>query len=468
MSARPPFSVAALAGGALAAASATAPVADSDLYWHLATARETLAHGLVRADTFSWTAAGAPVGTDQWAGQLLLYAGYLAGGWLGILAVRTIAIALLVGLIVSAALARRRGSPVVALAVALPAVLLSRFLWTERPELFGAGFFAALVLLLQLPGEAPLIATAPLLVVWANVHGSFALGAVVVLIIGARGILSEPALRRGHVVAMAGALVSLVLTPAGIGTLATPGVHLLDPPRQIQEWAIPDPTTAAGSIWALVLGLVLATAALAPRASGRDIALVVPLALLSLVAVRHTPLFAVAATPYLAARLPLAASAVAERIAGLRPVARRADRVLPARARIAFAAVGAALVVAAVAAAPREPDEGAFPTAALAALPPGAGLFNQYDWGGWLIWRAPDTPVFVDGRLVPYRGDVLNEYRSILEARPGWREGLDRLGVRWILVRPRDPVAVRALELGWPTLARSTSYVLISVVHASR
>ncbi|MBI2324810.1 MAG: hypothetical protein HYU87_07595, partial [Chloroflexi bacterium] len=137
-----------LVGGALAAASATFPVGDSDLYWHLATARETLAGGLVRSDAFSWTARGVPVATDQWLGQLALYAGYAAGSWLGVLTVRTAAVALLVGCIAAAALARRPRSAVVALAIAVPAILLSRFLWTERPELLGTAFFAGLVLLL--------------------------------------------------------------------------------------------------------------------------------------------------------------------------------------------------------------------------------------------------------------------------------------------------------------------------------
>ena len=46
--------LATVAGCALGAASATFPVADTDVFWHLATAREALANGLVRADVFSW------------------------------------------------------------------------------------------------------------------------------------------------------------------------------------------------------------------------------------------------------------------------------------------------------------------------------------------------------------------------------------------------------------------------------
>jgi hypothetical protein len=352
--------------------------------------------------------------------------------------------------------------------IALPAILLSRFLWTERPELLGVACFAVLVLLLQLPGARPLYSIAALLILWANVHGSFALGAGIVLLTGAYGIASDQPLRRAYLSAMVGAILSFVLTPAGIGTLAAPGVHLLDPPREIQEWALPDPTTLAGAIWAIVLGLLVATAALSGPARARDVILIVPVALLSLTAIRHTPLLAIAATPYLAARLPLAMRVLAERVVGTPVTAgvrsrRRAAAWVDALAAIA----GIALAVAGIAAAPRDIDESGFPVAALASLPSGPGLFAQYDWGGWLIWRAPSTPVFIDGRLGPYRGAVLRDYRSVLEARPGWRDALQRLGVRSILVRPGDPVAVRAVELGWRTLARGVSFVLIEVPHSS-
>ncbi len=456
--------IAVLVGGALAAASATIAVADSDLFWHLATARETVAQGFVRSEVFSWTALGAAVATDQWLGQLVLYLGYSVGSWTGVLAVRTVTVAVLVMCIAAAALVRRPSSPAVSLAIALPAIILSRFIWTERPELIGTAFFAALVLLFQLPGPRPLYVAAALLPVWANVHGSFALGAGLLILVAVRGLVTDRPLRRAYAVAAAGALLSLVLTPAGIGTLTAPGVHFFDPPRQIQEWALPDPTTVPGALWALVLGLLVAAAALTGGARARDVIVIVPVALLSLLAVRHTPLFAIAATPYLADHLPRGVRALAERMGGaVAEPAPGAARRAPAAVVAGFVLGGVALLVGGIAAAPREPNEGGFPVAALDLLPREPGLLAQYDWGGWLIWRAPATPVFVDGRLGPYRGAVLDDYRTVLEARPGWRDVVQRRGIRWILVRPGDPVAVRGQQLGWRTVARSATFVLMAV-----
>jgi len=456
--------IAVLVGGALAAASATIAVADSDLFWHLATARETVAQGFVRSEVFSWTARGAAVATDQWLGQLVLYLGYSVGSWTGVLAVRTVTVAVLVMCIAAAALVRRPSSPAVSLAIALPAIILSRFIWTERPELIGTAFFAALVLLFQLPGPRPLYVAAALLPVWANVHGSFALGAGLLILVAVRGLVTDRPLRRAYAVAAAGALLSLVLTPAGIGTLTAPGVHFFDPPRQIQEWALPDPTTVPGALGALVLGLLVGAAALTGGARARDVIVIVPVALLSLLAVRHTPLFAIAATPYLADHLPRGVRALAERMGGaVAEPAPGAARRAPAAVVAGFVLGGVALLVGGIAAAPREPNEGGFPVAALDLLPREPGLLAQYDWGGWLIWRAPATPVFVDGRLGPYRGAVLDDYRTVLEARPGWRDVVQRRGIRWILVRPGDPVAVRGQQLGWRTVARSATFVLMAV-----
>lgn len=460
---RTTLALATFAGGALGAASATFPVADPDLFWHLATARETLASGLVRADVFSWTARGAPIATDQWLGQLALYAGYSAGSWPGVVAARTVAIAVMVGCIAAAALARRATAPLTSLAVAIPAIVLSRYLWSERPELFGAALFAALVLLLQLPGRAPLSLAAPLLVLWANVHGSFALGAALVLLVGAHGLVADRPRRPAYAVAIAGALLSFVLTPAGFATLTAPGVHLMGPPREIQEWALPDPTTAPGALWAAVLALVVFAASLSRPARMRDVLVIVPVALLSLMAIRHTPLFAIAATPYLAEHLPAAVRAAGGRIGLGGPAAERGPRQAPRGVDLALAAAGLALLVASIAAAPRDVDESRFPVAALRDLPAGPGLFARYDWGGWLIWRAPATPVFVDGRLGPYRGAVLDDHSRVIEARPGWREVVARRGIRALLVRPEDPVAVRAQQLGWRVVASSRTFVLIEV-----
>ena len=52
------LAIALLVGATAGAVAATQPLSDTDLFWHLATGKETLAHGLVRADVFSWSIRG--------------------------------------------------------------------------------------------------------------------------------------------------------------------------------------------------------------------------------------------------------------------------------------------------------------------------------------------------------------------------------------------------------------------------
>jgi hypothetical protein len=126
-------------------------------------------------------------------------------------------------------------------------------------------------------------------------------------------------------------------------------------------------------------------------------------------------------------------------------------------------AVAAIVLAAAAASGTDAPSIGGFPSAALTALRPGPGLLNQSDWGGYLIASAPQTPVFVDGRLTPYLNGVLNDYSTVLGVHPGWRDVIARRGIRQILVRPTDPVAVRARDLGWAIRVSSDTFVLIDV-----
>jgi hypothetical protein len=342
------FVVPVIAGAAFGAASVAFPLGDNDVFWHLATARETLAHGLVRADLFSWTVAGQPVPTDQWLGQLLWYGAYLAAGWSGILGLRAMAVAVLVGTIVWSALRERPRAPLVALIAALPAIALTRLVSVERPELFGFLCFAALVPLLRSAragSDRALVALPLLIAVWANLHGSFALGVALVLAVAAEGALrDDPARRRGYLLTAGAAALATLVTPAGVGVWTAPGLHLLHPPRMIQEWAVPDVTTLPGLVFAAAIVLTFATAALA-KARERTAAIVLlPVLFISLTAVRQTPFFAIAAAPFLARHGP-------DALAALLPARRARPHVAGAPGPLvdlAAAILGLSLVIGAV------------------------------------------------------------------------------------------------------------------------
>src|SRR5439155_1664050 len=143
------FGVPLLIGAAAAFIATRAPASDSDLFWHLAVGRDIAATGLARVDHFSWSVPGHTVLTDQWLGELALYVAYTLGGWLGVVVLRGIAVTTVAAAIAYAAVREVPQRPLLATLVAIPAIALSSYLWTDRPELFGVACFAILIVLLR-------------------------------------------------------------------------------------------------------------------------------------------------------------------------------------------------------------------------------------------------------------------------------------------------------------------------------
>jgi hypothetical protein len=275
------------------------PISDSDLFWHLETGRRTLAGDLPRTDLFSWTASGTPVFTDQWLGDLVLAAAKALGDWRGVLALRAIAVAALVAIVVDTALRARPGRPIVAVVAALPAIALSRFAWTDRPELLALVCFA-LVLRLLRGGDRELILTIPILFVWAQLHGSYALGLGLILASCAARAVAEPRERWRFVPIASFAVLMTLLTPSGLAAWTSSGGHFLAPPRYIAEEGVPDARTLPGVLFLVTLGLVIATSMLTRRVTLREVAILAPVVFVALTAARHTPYVAIAAAPYFA------------------------------------------------------------------------------------------------------------------------------------------------------------------------
>jgi hypothetical protein len=456
-----------LVGGIFGALSTLATVGDPDLFWHLAQGRQTVTEGLARVDVFSWSVRGLPVLTDQWLGQVLWYEAYAGFGWNGIILLRALLVGAIVALISGAALGAQR-RPIIAVCAVLPAIALTRYAWTERPQLMGLCCFAALVVLVRAAADRPrlLLGAPPLILVWANLHASFALGLAVLAITSAELWLRRPDARRFVVGVLAVAFVATLLTPSGFAIWTSASGHFLSPPRVIQEEGVPDVTQPYGFVFAFVVLAVLVTAHLARPAALRDVALLVPVLFVSMTAARHTPFFAVASAPYLAAHAPDAIAAIASHLRISVRLPAFAPRVPSWRIDLLTGAIALAAIIAAARIAPGEPNLSAYPTGVLSSLPAGPGVVNDYDWGGFLIWYAPATPVFIDGRLFPYTGDALRDYETLVSVGPTWRDVLARRGARAVLMKPASPLAVRARDLRWPVLAESASYVLFMVPNA--
>ncbi|HET7701225.1 MAG TPA: hypothetical protein VFM06_10215 [Candidatus Limnocylindria bacterium] len=436
---------------------------DSDMYWHLASGRWMLEHSdILRTDVFTTTVAGQPYSVGEWLGQVVLYLAYAIGGWPGLALLRGLLVGVAAFFLTRVAL-RATERTGIAILLVVPALVLSSIVWTDRPHLFTLAFFPLLldVLFAARAGRTRwLLVVPPLLLIWTNLHGGYALGLATAGIFAVAALLERGAWRAFGAAAIVGGIATLA-DPGSLGLLSAIE-HAASPPRFIVEEAPPDVLRPAGFVFAL---FALGTLAVALRAGGSllDALLLIPLLWLALSAQRDMPYFAFAAVPYLARALPLAAPRLAR--ARVAPSPRALSRVRhPARAvGMGLAAGAVAMAVLGIAALPSGPDESAYPTGAVAPLREGRGtLLHEYDWGGYLIWRVPERPVFIDGRLFPFLPRVYEEWRAAVMLGPRWRDVLARHDVTTVLLRPDRPLVGALRDDGWREVAGAAGWILLA------
>jgi hypothetical protein len=473
----------ALCGGAFLVG--LAPVADGDLWWHLAAGREIVrTHALLRVDPFSSGAFGRPWVDVHWLFQLAVFAVHAWGG-LTALVLGKCALVAAGALVLGAAVARAAGPRArLPFALALPAALLAaRSLLLLRPVIPTLAWLAVFFWCLERHrggGGVRSLAPLPALqVVWANFQGlsmlgpalvaAYAVGAGAWAALGARAsypfaerFASAEEARRAALalgLTLVLCLAACVATPFGLGGLALPF-------RLLARFE-----PAAGNVYANVaenvppfvaermapgqfghLPWYLALTAVALLASRR-----LPLAhllvlggfvALALAANRNvlllywlgTPITIVAVTP------ALRRAAVAwrrRRRAGL-----ALARAVPAAALVgvlALASTAAAREPSLAVPAPwRAPVESARFISARAAggapdAPPGT-IFAADQFGGYLIWAlTPRFRPFMDTRLVLRSADEYAEYLALVDAPP-----------RFDAWEARHPVDYVLLPVGYP------------------
>ncbi len=215
------------------------PLPTVDLAYQVRAGNEILGSGALPAvDTWTFTVAGTPWVDQQWLAQVWLAVGYEIGGWELLAVVRAGLVAALTGLLM--ATARERGAtPRTAAILAMAAFALAAPALALRPQLFGIVLFAVLLWLVAVRDRHPrMYWLAPVaLLLWANVHGSFVLGPVILGYAWLRDLAARRSGRTSFAVFIGGSLATLVnphavgawVYAAGIG--ANPVIA-----TQVSEW----------------------------------------------------------------------------------------------------------------------------------------------------------------------------------------------------------------------------------------
>jgi hypothetical protein len=376
---------------------------DPDTMWQITVGQWILDHGAVPdTDVYSFTMRGQPWISTQWLAQLLYAKAYAIAGWSGPVVLAASAIAASFALLAKFLSRRLSESTTLVFIAAALALTVPHLL--ARPHVLAMPVMVAWVGGLIAAADrrgAPSFWLLPLMVLWANLHGGFVFGLVLVAPIALDAILcAEVKMRKSLALRWAAfaaaALVASCCTPYGWNSLLASRkiLGLGDALPLIMEWKAAD----FGSIGALEICLLVGIG----LALLRGVRLP-PLRIVLLLGLLHMALSQGRAAELLALLAPLVLAAPLAKQIGGRDASN--PSAAPAARGVLFATVAIALTAGTFAFASVhrfEPHTHGSPVAAVAALKKLhlTRVFNDYDFGGYLI--ANGVAPFIDGRTELY------------------------------------------------------------------
>src|SRR4029079_4573019 len=373
-------------------------LATVDLTYLIRAGEEIFATGRIpNVDTWTFTAAGLPWVYQQWGTEVIFATVYRFGGWTGLVLLRAVLVGIIFGCVYAicrrrVALSRRISALLTLITFSIAAVALGL-----RAQALGMAFFAVLLLIVTERRTHPrlLWVIPPVVLLWANIHGSFFLAPLVLGLAWLEDLDEHaPHPHRTLAVAIVSALAACV-TPVGPAVwiyaagLTTNSAVTND----IAEWQATSIRTIPGLIFFASVFCVAVVIARRGRATPwPTLAWLGVFFLIGVYAARGIAWWPLAAVTAVAARLADPAR-MAEPEREAPPLFRR----LNAAIVVLFVVVGVALLPLwrpgdARTQAPSGILVYAPPgiTAALRDLAkPGDRVFNPQEWGSWLEFALP-------------------------------------------------------------------------------
>ena len=455
-------------------------VTDPDVWWHLRTGQLILQnHSLFHTDPYSFTRFGQAWINHEWLSEVLLFGWYRIAGFGGLIVV----FAVLISATFLLVFLRSSGRPYLAALMTLWGAVASAPSWGVRPQMFSLLLASIFLLLLEASEQRPRLLwwTAPLMLLWVNLHAGYPIGlAFIALFLVGEGLeaairpepwqKSVPRLKRlGTAFALCLALVAL--NPNGFRiywypfeTLRSAAMH-----RFIHEWFSPDFHDPTYLPLLLMLLALIAGLALSPRCPRlRNLVLLLATIPAALRSVRHIPILVLVIVPVLAelAQAWLQKSGATRFLR--RPLTGATPRTLVINflVLVTFAAF-TGFRIRYVVSQQAETEARHFPLAAVAFLqqerPPGP-LLNHYNWGGYFIWKLyPQYRVFMDGRADVYGDIFMTDFGACYYLTDDWKKSLRTWGIR-TLVLPPDAPLITGLRSGseWRQIYADSEAVILT------
>jgi hypothetical protein len=444
------------------------PITDPDVWWHLKTGQLIAqTHAIPHADVFSYTRLGREWVTHEWLSEVFIYAVFRLSGFGGLIVVFAALITASFWITYLRLQHRVNNALVAVLALVLGAAATTP-IWTVRPQIFSLLFASIFLCVLDsyyyAKSTRAIWWLVPLTILWVNLHAGFLVGlaliglTVVALALDAFLLASDyrETLRR-RVPRLFGVLVCCgaagCLNPNGIRLYWLPFETLRTQVfmRAIEEWRSPDFHQPA---FLPVLLLLLATFSILALSNKRvrpgELLVLVVIAAAALRTGRNIAFFSLVATPLFAEHF----EQWLESNRWTKWITSPAE-VKPQKGSFAQVVLNSLIIVLALTisllgimrTADKQPqvEQQGFPSAAVSSMlaqRPPQPIYNDYEWGGYLIWTLyPNYLVYIDGRADPYGGQFLEEFMQVHDVKPGWQGVLEKHGIRTVFVRFDSPIA---------------------------
>jgi len=428
---------------------------DADTYWHLATGSWILEHGAPpTVDPFSYTFQGRPWVAHEWLSEVIFAVAYKLGG-LGAVMLTAMTAAAGAGAIIAARVSRQLG-PIGTFSIFMAVFAMLAPSLLARPHMLVLPILAAWTVELlnaRSQNRAPSLLLLPLMVVWANMHGSYVFGLFLLAPFALEALLAAEARQRMRVVLTWGGfglatLAAAAITPHGPEGLIFPfQLMSLKTIGMITEWN-PVDFAKVGTFEVVLLSTIFICLWRGVRVPVIRLGLLIFLLHMALVHARHGMVLGVVGALVLAEPFRQAFPPSSDETA---PLNRREARALTA------GAIVLSLVVATVRLAiPMSPADGRnTPVKALAHVPAklrSRPVLNEYGMGGLLIFEG--IKPFIDGRADMYGDAHMRRYADIVRGdRAAFDAAVRQYGIAWVILNPKGNLSgMLAATPGWRRL----------------
>ncbi len=437
---------------------------NGDLGRHLIVGKIILdTHQVPTRDLLSFTMAGQSRPPYEWLAQALFAMVYRLLNLDGVVLSSAFVIAVTFTLVYSDSM-RRANAPLIALLLTLWAALASSLHWLARPHIFSFLFFAIGVGLLERfrKGEKVALWAFPaLMLIWANTHGGFIFGLLAWLAYLAgwswEYFHQSATLKTGKQFLLIGgmSLFSTIITPDlrhnWNAVLNNNSSYILSHTVETMP-----PDFHLPGLWPfaeLLAVVIILGIAKAKSISLSHVFLLAGLALMSSIFARNIPFFAIASVPILAdwvkqifakfnywLKLEDAFSTIEKGLRGfLWPLV------------ISFVTIGLFVYHSAqTQTSIYHFDTQTLPVQAadwLEAHPQPGNMFNDFNWGGYLLFRFwPAQRVFIDSQSDFYGEEFTRQYEQIFNGKKDWDAKLNQYNVSQIIVPRETGLALAAKQ----------------------